>query len=172
MEPRITFLELPGEIREHIYRELLISDNNYREVEDQDPSTFWTFDLRIYRTCKQIHDEAREVFRRVNIFVKIITPWESAVENTKKFSNTPVLCRGEDAEAFKGCQMTCSVDAPLMPSEHGPHTFVIDARDTIGFCRSVSSYIKVRRKTFDNDSVCGTTLTYPMKDSMDNLACA
>ena len=137
MEPRITFLTLPGEIREHIYRELLITDNNYLEREDQDPSTFWTFDLRIYRTSKQIHHEAREVFRRVNTFVKIVTPWESAVENTKKFSLTPVLCRGVIAEEFKGCQMTCTVDAVMMPPERGPHTFVIDARDTEGFCRSV-----------------------------------
>jgi len=137
VEPRLTFLTLPGEIRENIYKQLLITDNNYREREDQDPSTFWTFDVRIYRTSKQIYAEARDVFRRVNTFVKIVTPWESAVENTKKFSLTPVLCRGEVAETFKGCQMTCSVDAPLMPSDKGPHTFVIDARDTAGFCRSV-----------------------------------
>lgn len=133
----LPFLTLPGEIRENIYKQLLITDNNYHELEDQDPTTFWTFDLRIYRTSKQVYAEAREVFRRVNTFVKIITPWESAVENTKKFSLTPVLCRGEIAEQFQNCQMTCTVDAPMMFSESGPHTFVIDARDTAGFCRYV-----------------------------------
>lgn len=135
METRTTLLTLPGEIREHIYEQLLCTDNNYIEREDQDPSTFWTFDLRVYRTCKQIHAEAREVFRRVNTFVKLVTPWEAAVENTKKFSLTPVLCRGQAAESFKGCQMTCTVDAPMMPTDRGPHTFVVDARDVTGFCR-------------------------------------
>lgn len=134
MSDPLTFLSLPGEIREQIYAELLTADNNFYQVVDgEDPSESWAFDLSIYRTCKQIYNEAERVFRRVNTFVKMTTPWEEAVERTKSFALTPVLCRGRRAERFQAYQMDIIVD--YIGSPHPGYSFIVDARDVLGFCR-------------------------------------
>jgi len=135
----LTLLTLPGEIREQIWTSLLAADNNFTEHEDcDDPSAWWTFDLRIFRTSRQIYDETQRVFKRINTFVKVTAPWEEAVGNTKKFARTPVLCRGEIADRFKGYQMSCLVDSPVMRAPLDGHSFIVDARDMLGFCRYAS----------------------------------
>jgi len=139
MTTPLTLLTLPGEIREQIWTALLHADNNFTEHSDcDDPSAWWTFDLRIFRTNRQIYDETQRVFKRINTFVKVTAPWEEAVENTKKFARTPVLCRGEIADRFAGYQMSCLVDSPVMRAPLDGHSFIVDARDMLGFCRYAS----------------------------------
>jgi len=73
---QLTLLTLPGEIREQIWTALLSADNNFTEHEDcDDPSAWWTFDLCIFRTSRQVYDETQRVFKRINRFVKV-TAWD------------------------------------------------------------------------------------------------
>jgi hypothetical protein len=132
----LTLLTLPGEIREQIYAQVLSADNNYFQLDEDEPDESWHFDVRLYLTCKQVHAEAQVVFKRINTWVLVTTPWVEAPENAKRFAKTPVLCTGDAAEKFKKfCQMTCYVDSPVMRSPSAGHSFVVDARDVHGFCR-------------------------------------
>ena len=74
-----SFLMLPPELREKIYAELVSSRRNRHQLADG--YSRYHFHLNIYRANRQIYGEARDVFRRQNVFVKIQTPWHQAEEH-------------------------------------------------------------------------------------------
>lgn len=96
---RSLFLEVPGEIREAIYHEVLCSLNNKQDLGNNYKK--YNFDLSLFQTCKQIHIEAREVFRRDNIFVSIQTPWPEAQQHVAIDGYVPIVISGDKAQRFE-----------------------------------------------------------------------
>jgi hypothetical protein len=76
------FLALPLELRESIYSLYFKpADHLHHSDELNAQGLFggvYTFAFDLYRVNKQVHREARAVWKRENIFVKIATPWPSA----------------------------------------------------------------------------------------------
>jgi hypothetical protein len=76
------FLSLPLELRESIYSLYFKPSDRLVRNASLDAQGFfggvYNFDFNLYRVNKQIYDEAQRVWRRENIFVKIVTPWPSA----------------------------------------------------------------------------------------------
>lgn len=76
------FLNLPLELREHIYAlyfkpaDRLIHNNALNAAGYF--GGVYKFDFELYRVSRQIHGEAKRVWERENVFVKIATPWPSA----------------------------------------------------------------------------------------------
>ncbi|KAF2496795.1 hypothetical protein BU16DRAFT_341874 [Lophium mytilinum] len=60
-QSKASFLDLPPEIRNHIYGQLLILDDYIRPTSNIP-------NLRILEVCKQVHDEAASVFYAANSF--------------------------------------------------------------------------------------------------------
>ncbi|KAI4204175.1 MAG: hypothetical protein LQ350_001366 [Teloschistes chrysophthalmus] len=76
------FLELPGELRNKIYRNLLVADSSgLRLLQDNEgahggivqtkPKRWYDVHVPILRTCKQINNEASSFFREDNTFVMV-----------------------------------------------------------------------------------------------------
>lgn len=124
-------LGLPLEIREYIYAAVLSTSENRKQL-DGDRCVF-AFDLRLYRVCKQIYHEARDVFRRLNIFVCIETPFPDAQHSVVELGRVPMVADGKPAEGFQPCQMRCVIDAPEMIGGHGSK-FIIALDDLETFC--------------------------------------
>ncbi|KAG9194370.1 hypothetical protein G6011_04405 [Alternaria panax] len=76
------FLRLPLELREQIYSIYFNpADHLVKSTELEAKGFFgglyrWDFDL--LRVNRQVYDEAKRVWRRENVFVKVATPWPSA----------------------------------------------------------------------------------------------
>jgi hypothetical protein len=81
-ETPFPFLRLPLELREQIYSIYFKpADHLVRSVELEASGFFggvYQWDFALWLTNKQIYAEAKKVWRRENIFVKVATPWPSA----------------------------------------------------------------------------------------------
>ena len=127
------FLSLPGEIRELIYYEVLCSAENTHHQDDG--YKHYKYDLNLLRVNRQIHYEARKVFRQNNIFVSVETPWPEAQHHVAIEGHVPILITGEVAQRFKNCHLTVKIDAPefYQYSRH-PRKFIILLEDLRTFC--------------------------------------
>ncbi|KAL9585260.1 MAG: hypothetical protein Q9212_001621 [Teloschistes hypoglaucus] len=77
------FLELPGELRNKVYRHLLVADSAGLRLQDSEgahpnivllqtkPKRWYNVHVPILRTCKQINKEASSFFREDNTFVMV-----------------------------------------------------------------------------------------------------
>ncbi|KAL8948630.1 MAG: hypothetical protein Q9222_005195 [Ikaeria aurantiellina] len=90
MEPESTFLRLPGEIRNPIYRLLLSArhlklestghqDSSTESSGTGKPERWYNFHTSILRVNHQIYNEAYDIFRYENNFVKVKFDYELAV---------------------------------------------------------------------------------------------
>jgi tetratricopeptide (TPR) repeat protein len=113
---RSRFLEIPGEIREAIYHQVLRSANNKEDLGNHYKK--YNFDLSLFRTCKQIHNEAREVFRRDNIFIAIQTPWPEAQQHVAIDGYVPIVISGDKAQRFKDEYLTVDIESGMLTLEN------------------------------------------------------
>jgi hypothetical protein len=76
------FLALPLELRESIYSLYFKPADHLRHSDQLNAQGFfggvYTFDFDLCRVNKQVYREAKAVWKRENVFVKIATPWPSA----------------------------------------------------------------------------------------------
>lgn len=76
------FLSLPLELREQIYSLYFKPADRLTHSEALNAQGFfggvYRFDFDLHRVNKQIYNEAKAVWKRENVFVKIATPWPSA----------------------------------------------------------------------------------------------
>jgi hypothetical protein len=76
------FLRLPLELREQIYSIYFNSADHLVKSTELEVRGFfggvyqWDFDL--LEVNRQVYEEAKKVWRRENVFVKLVTPWPSA----------------------------------------------------------------------------------------------
>ncbi|KAH9894507.1 hypothetical protein F4778DRAFT_277906 [Xylariomycetidae sp. FL2044] len=103
-------LSLPGEIRENIYRMILNPDANRLIREDE----YNTYDYRdalvLFRINRQIYFEARKIFRDLNIFVRIGTPWPEACEHVRAAGHVPILMPDNRAAKFNDDTLRVAIE--------------------------------------------------------------
>ncbi|KAL9580002.1 MAG: hypothetical protein Q9212_004757 [Teloschistes hypoglaucus] len=130
----INFLDLPAEIRDQIYHEVLSAINARRPpVQDDDPGTF-EFDLGILRVNKQIHHEAKKAFED-NIFIKITTPWSESIDHISSEGRVPIITKDEPADDFHAFHLWVWIDAPGVPYRGIEYSMVISLDDLPAFTR-------------------------------------
>lgn len=105
-------LAIPPEIREHIYRLILDPKANRTEL----PNEYFQYDYKpalvLFQISKQIYFESRKVFRDLNNFVRVETPWPEAQKHVSNEGHVPMVAVGRYANKFSGHRMTVGIDAP------------------------------------------------------------
>ena len=130
--PSLRLLDLPGEIREQIYREILSTANSRRDLGDG--CSEYQFDVNILRTNRQIYNEAKRIQEK-NVFVKITTPWPEAEGHISTEGKVPMLARGENAQRFEGYRLHVCIDTPGVFPRNETHSMVICGEDLEAFTR-------------------------------------
>lgn len=107
------FLAIPPEIREEVYRLILTPDAN--RLHNADKYTDYDFHdaLVLFKLNKQIYVEARKVWRDLNVFVRIETPFERAQQHVALEGHTPILVKGRRAKLFNDHMMSVKIGAPF-----------------------------------------------------------
>ncbi|KAK6851709.1 hypothetical protein PG995_011834 [Apiospora arundinis] len=126
-KPKTTsFLTLPPEIREEIYRIILHPDANRVAGRDEYTDYDYRPALVLFRLSTQIYWEARRIFRDLNVFVRIETPWPEAHHHVAFEGHVPILMKHARAAAFKGHSLAVAIGAPhTLMQEAEPQHFVI-----------------------------------------------
>jgi hypothetical protein len=110
--PSPHLLTLPPEIRESIYKLLLNPAANRLLEEDEYSSYDYREAFVLFKINSQICIEARKVFRDLNVFVRIETPWPEALDHVAIEGHVPILMKKERARRFTGHSMSVVIDAP------------------------------------------------------------
>ena len=111
-------LTLPAEIREHIYSFILSPAANRRYHPDEYTSYSYEDALVLFKLNRQIYFESHKVFRDLNTFVRIQTPWPEAQHHVASEGHVPLIAV-EKASAFRGYSMTVTIDAPEVVMQEG-----------------------------------------------------
>ncbi|KAI1172384.1 hypothetical protein F4777DRAFT_515726 [Nemania sp. FL0916] len=130
-------LSLPPEIRDQVY-ELLLHPNNNRTYH-ADGYTDYNFReaLALFRVCRTVYYEARDVFRRLNVFARVETPWMDADRHVNMMGRVPILMRGVRATRFEGHTLQVDIATPSSAvGAGGTHHFVLLADDLPAFVRA------------------------------------
>ncbi|KAI0506823.1 hypothetical protein F5B22DRAFT_432029 [Xylaria bambusicola] len=131
------FLELPPEIRDQIYTVILHPNNNRTYKPDEYTDYDYRHALALFYLNRSIYHEAREVFRALNVFLRIETPWTEAEHHVNLIGHVPILMRGARAERFRGHTFQVTIETPAAGEpENGTHHFVMLADDLTGFTRA------------------------------------
>ncbi|KAK5118393.1 hypothetical protein LTR62_002907 [Meristemomyces frigidus] len=129
-------LSLPAEIREYIYKLILHPDANRQHHDDDYTSYDYKPALVLFRINKQIYLESRKIFRSLNTFVRIETPWPEARLHVAHEGHVPLLSAGPKAAKYAGHSMVVRIDAPEVPVEIGDEQmFLILMEDLDKFCK-------------------------------------
>lgn len=82
LPPAFPFMRLPLELREQVYSYYFHPGDHLVKTPILEQKGFYggvyQWDLDVFYVSKQMYREAKRVWRRENIFVKIATPWPSA----------------------------------------------------------------------------------------------
>ncbi|GME42029.1 Tetratricopeptide-like helical protein [Neofusicoccum parvum] len=125
---------LPRELRDEIYAHLL-APHVFR-VERPDDYVDYKYDLRLLRVNRQIHHEARDVFRRLNTFARIETPWPEAKQHISDEGRVPIIASGPHAAAFTKVHLRVYIEAyQYVFGEGDTHHMVILVEHLQDFCR-------------------------------------
>ncbi|KAK3110810.1 hypothetical protein LTR53_014524, partial [Teratosphaeriaceae sp. CCFEE 6253] len=99
----------------NIYRLILHPDANrlYRANE------YTAYDYRpalvLFRINRLIYFESRKVFRELNVFVRVETPWPEARHHVAEEGHVPMIAEGARAARYTGHHMSVRIDAPEVP---------------------------------------------------------
>ena len=137
VEEHSEFLALPPEIRESIYRIILHPSANEVQGENEYNDYNYRDALVLFRINRQVYYEARKVYRDLNVFIRVETPWPEAHEHVALDGHVPILMHGEAATNFTGYSLSVKIDAPLMPMpDDTPRVFVILVEDLPKFTKT------------------------------------
>ncbi|KAI3318258.1 hypothetical protein HD806DRAFT_512343 [Xylariaceae sp. AK1471] len=130
-------LSLPPEIRDQIYTIILHPTNNRTFRPDEYTDYDYRDALVLFRVNRQIYYEARDIFRLLNVFVRVETPWSEAEEHVNLAGHVPVLMRGGRATRFNGHTLHITIQTPAAGApETGTHHFVMLADDLPAFTKA------------------------------------
>ncbi|KAI4934825.1 hypothetical protein J4E85_002685 [Alternaria conjuncta] len=111
------FLRLPLELREQIYSIYFTPADHLVRSEELEAKGFYggvyQWDFNLWLANKQIYAEAKTVWRRENVFVKIATPWPSAVNHISSEGLVPIVCTDARADAFNDFHAVVQITAPF-----------------------------------------------------------
>ncbi|KAK3722252.1 hypothetical protein LTR37_002685 [Vermiconidia calcicola] len=116
--PSTTLLTLPPEIRESIYRLILTPDANRLSDPDEYINYDYSAAFVLFKLNHQIYLEARKVFRDLNVFVRIETPWPEAQAHVAFQGHVPILMKNERAASFAEHSLSVRIDAPQSPMQN------------------------------------------------------
>ncbi|KAH9860897.1 hypothetical protein IAQ61_010632 [Plenodomus lingam] len=113
------FFTLPLELREQIYSlyhkpaDRLVR-NHILDAQGLFGGVY-EFDFALWRANKQVYEEARRVWRRENVFMKIGLPWPSAgiVNHISAEGLVPIVCTDEKADLFENEHALVQITAPF-----------------------------------------------------------
>ncbi|KAK1040310.1 hypothetical protein LTS16_010525 [Friedmanniomyces endolithicus] len=108
-------LSIPAEIREHIYSLILHPDANRQYHENEYTSYDYRPALVLFCINRLIYIESRKVFRELNIFLNIETPWPEARHHVAREGHVPMIAAGERAAKYEGHYLSVMIDAPEVP---------------------------------------------------------
>lgn len=111
-EQPLHLLTLPPEIREQIYSLILHPNANRHYHEDEYTSYNYKPALVLFRINRQIYFESRKVFRELNTFIRIETPWVETQQHVQLEGHVPIVVTKEKAYNFQGHTMNVLIDAP------------------------------------------------------------
>ncbi|KAI1338643.1 hypothetical protein F5Y15DRAFT_123370 [Xylariaceae sp. FL0016] len=133
-----TFLTLPPEIREQIYTEILHPNNNRLVRRDEYADYDYRDALVLYHLNQQIYYESRKIFRDLNVFVRIETPWSEAEYHVAIEGHVPILMKSQQAARFTGHSLQVKIEAPsvALPEGERPNYFVILLDDLPAFTKT------------------------------------
>ncbi|KAH8168009.1 hypothetical protein CIB48_g280 [Xylaria polymorpha] len=133
----IGLLSLPPEIRDQIYTIILHPRNNRTFHADEYNDYDYRDALALFRLNRQIYYEARDIFRTLNVFLRVETPWSEAEQHVNVVGHVPILMQGARASRFKGHTMQVTIETPdAGEHEGGTHHFVMLADDLPGFTKA------------------------------------
>lgn len=129
-------LDLPAEIREQIYSEVLRSENSKCDSDDPEEPSRYKFHLDILLTNHQIYREAKKIFQD-NIFIKITTPWPEAIGHIRSEGKVPSVTTGDKAATFLDFHLWVFIDTPATqyPHQQGSFSMLICLEDLEAFTR-------------------------------------
>lgn len=105
--PRASFLGLPLELRNEIYRQLLSTRRT--RIDLGLGRARYSIQTAILGTNHQVHDEAAKVLRE-NRFINITTPWTSFKQDVLVQGKFPIIAEREDGLSFSGFHMLVVLD--------------------------------------------------------------
>ncbi|KNG48956.1 major facilitator superfamily transporter [Stemphylium lycopersici] len=117
LAPPFPFLRLPLELREQIYSHYFDPADHLAKSPVHESKGFfggiyeWDFD--IFLANKQVYRESKKVWRREIVFVKIATPWPSAVNHISSEGLVPIVCHDAKATAFTEHHAVVQISAPF-----------------------------------------------------------
>ncbi|KAI0398909.1 hypothetical protein F4802DRAFT_84845 [Xylaria palmicola] len=130
-------LRLPPEIRDQIYSIILRPGNNRTSIADGYTDYDYRDALVLFRLNRHIYYEARDVFRTLNVFLRVETPWSEAEQHINVVGHVPILMQGDRASRFQGYTLQATVETPAAGEpETGLHHFVMLADDLPGFTKA------------------------------------
>ncbi|KAI8944092.1 hypothetical protein F4801DRAFT_260790 [Xylaria longipes] len=130
-------LSLPPEIRDQIYTIILHPSNNRTFHADEYNDYDYRDALALFRLNRQIYYEARDIFRTLNVFLRVETPWSEAEQHVNVVGHVPILMQGERAARFRGHSMQVTIETPEAGDhEGGTHHFVMLVDDLPGFTKA------------------------------------
>ncbi|KAF2840414.1 hypothetical protein M501DRAFT_1002764 [Patellaria atrata CBS 101060] len=108
-----TFLGLPIELREHIFSYLVLPKIE-RIEHGTDSLTGYRFDhiVTIFLLNRQLHEEARGVFRRQNVLIKVETPFPEARSHIGIEHRVPIVLHNDDVSGFKDYHLAVKIGTP------------------------------------------------------------
>ncbi|RYP72340.1 hypothetical protein DL771_004314 [Monosporascus sp. 5C6A] len=112
--PPSHLLALPAELREQIYRVILSPAANRVSGPDDYDTYSYGAALALFFVSRQVYYEARAVFRALNVFVRIVTPWPEAQDHVELEGHVPILLKGRRAARFAAHSLYVAIEAPLM----------------------------------------------------------
>ena len=122
-------LDLPPEIREHIYEECLL----LTKVSDDDGPAHYEKDLSILRVNKLMNREAKRIFEEQNVFLKITTPWPEATNYIFNEGKVPLLATGRKAVDFSNVHLHIRINTPMFATPGETHSMIILLEDLPSF---------------------------------------
>jgi hypothetical protein len=128
----MNLLELPREIRDHIYTLLLTPSANKHTTADK--RTIYTFaHASLLLSSRQIYHEARHILLEQNTFVKISTPFPESKYQVAE-DGVPIIATEDTAKQFT--QHALHVQIGCEGREDEEDSFIIHVDDLPTFCES------------------------------------
>lgn len=127
-------LDLPREIRDHIYTLLLAPSANRHTTADEQTTYTYTHSS-LLQTSRQIYHEARHILLEQNTFIKITTPFPQSRFHVAE-DGVVIITADDHAKRFTQHTLEVKIDLPTMPEEREEDTFVIHVDSLEKFCES------------------------------------
>ncbi|KAI5254906.1 hypothetical protein E4T42_02061 [Aureobasidium subglaciale] len=130
----MNLLELPREIRDHIYTTIVDPDvNRYTDKHGNTKYTYWHTNL--LSVNKQIYHEARRIFLEQNSFIKVTTPFPESKEQVHE-DGVPIVASDLRADKCTQHSLSVLIAFPLTGMRTKEDTFIIHVDDLVKFCDS------------------------------------